>query len=88
MVREGLDRNRDLSHKVTGGKTMCMGYDIDIWVDEVCEFVKTSSNLFLFVKQEARPTPFESERGRGCWSFRIKDTRWNRILGVSFFYMM
>ena len=40
---------------------MCMGYDIDIWVDEVCEFVKTSPSLFLFVKQEARPTPFESE---------------------------
>lgn len=78
MVRVGLEKNRDASYKVTEGKAMYLDNDIAIWVNEVYEFVKMSSNLFFFVKQEARSSPPESKNGTGgVAGFRIKDKTWD-----------
>lgn len=71
-VRVGLEENQDPSYKVTEGKPVYLGNDIDIWVAEVCEFV--SSDLFFFVKQEARSLTPESKNGTGgVGGFPIKD---------------
>lgn len=72
MVRAGLEENRDPSYKVTEGKSVYLDNAVDIWVAEVYEFV--SSNLFFFVKQEARSLTPESKNGPGgVGGFPIKD---------------